>query len=68
MEIFDIVDEKGIPTGETVERSIAHAEGTEADKQIIEDLLNTLRANLDRCVGVAANIREGKVRTRRACS
>lgn len=27
MEIFDIVDEYGIPTGETVERSHAHAEG-----------------------------------------
>lgn len=27
MEIFDIVDEKGIPTGETVERTRAHAEG-----------------------------------------
>ena len=29
---------------------------TEADKQIIEDLLDTLRANLDRCVGMAANM------------
>lgn len=27
MEIFDIVDENGKPTGGTVERSIAHAEG-----------------------------------------
>lgn len=27
MEIFDIVDENGIPTGETVERTTAHAEG-----------------------------------------
>lgn len=27
MEIFDIVDENGMPTGETVERSIAHAGG-----------------------------------------
>ena len=27
MEIFDIVDEKGMPTGETVERSIAHRDG-----------------------------------------
>lgn len=27
MEIFDIVDEKGMPTGETVERETAHAEG-----------------------------------------
>lgn len=27
MELFDIVDENGIPTGEQVERSIAHAKG-----------------------------------------
>lgn len=27
MEIFDIVDEKGMPTGETVERETAHREG-----------------------------------------
>lgn len=27
MEIFDIVDENGNPTGKTVERSVAHAEG-----------------------------------------
>lgn len=27
MEIFDIVDENGMPTGETVERSEAHAKG-----------------------------------------
>ena len=29
---------------------------TEADKQIVKDLLDTLRANLDRCVGMAANM------------
>lgn len=29
---------------------------TEADWQITEDLLDTLRANLDRCVGMAANM------------
>lgn len=29
---------------------------TEADWQIAEDLLDTLRANLDRCVGMAANM------------
>ncbi len=29
---------------------------TEADRQIIADLLDTLRANLDRCVGMAANM------------
>ncbi len=27
MEILDVVDENGIPTGETIERDIAHAEG-----------------------------------------
>lgn len=29
---------------------------TEADKQVIIDLLDTLRANLDNCVGMAANM------------
>lgn len=29
---------------------------TEEDKQVINDLLDTLRANLDRCVGMAANM------------
>jgi len=29
---------------------------TEADKQVIVDLLDTLRANLDHCVGMAANM------------
>ena len=29
---------------------------TEADKQVITDLLDTLRANLDHCVGMAANM------------
>ena len=29
---------------------------TEADRQVIIDLLDTLRANLDRCVGMAANM------------
>ena len=29
---------------------------TETDKQVIADLLDTLRANLDRCVGMAANM------------
>lgn len=27
MEMFDVVDEKGMPTGKTVERSVAHAKG-----------------------------------------
>ena len=29
---------------------------TEADRQVITDLMDTLRANLDRCVGLAANM------------
>ena len=29
---------------------------TEADRQVITDLLDTLRANLDHCVGMAANM------------
>ena len=29
---------------------------TETDRQVITDLLDTLRANLDRCVGMAANM------------
>ena len=29
---------------------------TEADRQVITDLLDTLRAHLDRCVGMAANM------------
>lgn len=32
------------------------AEATEADLPIVEDLMDTLRANLDRCVGLAANM------------
>ena len=31
-------------------------EATEADKQLITDLLDTLRVNLDQCVGMAANM------------
>ena len=31
---------------------------TEADKQVVQDLLDTLKANQDRCVGLAANMRE----------
>ena len=27
MELLDIVDENGIPTGKTIERKIAHSEG-----------------------------------------
>ena len=27
MEIFDIVDENGIPTGETIQRTVAHDKG-----------------------------------------
>ena len=29
---------------------------TESDKQVITDLMDTLRANMDRCVGMAANM------------
>ena len=29
---------------------------TKADKQVVEDLLDTLRANQERCVGMAANM------------
>ncbi len=29
---------------------------TEADKQVVQDLMDTLRANSDRCVGMAANM------------
>ena len=29
---------------------------TENDKQVVQDLLDTLRANLDHCVGMAANM------------
>ena len=29
---------------------------TEADKQVVIDLLDTLRANMDHCVGMAANM------------
>ena len=31
-------------------------DATEADRQVVTDLLDTLRANLDRCVGMAANM------------
>lgn len=33
-------------------------DATEADKQIVTDLLDTLRANLEHCVGMAANMIE----------
>jgi hypothetical protein len=32
MEIFDVCDENGLPTGETVERSAAHREREETDR------------------------------------
>ena len=44
-------------------------DATEADKQIVTDLLDTLRANLEHCVGMAANIicrRDVAVATRSA--
>ena len=31
-------------------------DATEADRQVVEDLLDTLRANWDNCVGMAANM------------
>ena len=31
-------------------------DATEADKQVVTDLRDTLRANLDHCVGIAANM------------
>lgn len=31
-------------------------DATEADRQVVNDLLDTLRANLGRCVGMAANM------------
>ena len=31
-------------------------DATESDKQVVTDLLDTLRANLDHCVGMAANM------------
>lgn len=31
-------------------------DATEADKQVVVDLLDTLKANQDRCVGMAANM------------
>lgn len=40
---------------------------TKADLQVARDLLDTLKAHTDECVGMAANIREGKVRERHAC-
>ena len=39
---------------------------TKADLQVGKDLQDTLQANRDGCVGMAANIREGKVRMRHA--
>lgn len=42
-------------------------DATEADKQVVTDLLDTLRANLDRCVGMAANIRDSNEPIRHAC-
>ena len=33
-------------------------DATKADQQVVVDLLDTLRANLDHCVGMAANMIE----------
>lgn len=37
------------------------------DAPVIQDLLDTLVANAEHCVGMAANMREGKVNMRQAC-
>ena len=37
-------------------------DATEADQQVVVDLLDTLRANLDCCVGMAANMIGAKKR------
>ena len=42
-------------------------DATEADKQVVTDLLDTLRDNLDHCVGMAANIRVSNEPSRHAC-
>ena len=39
---------------------------TKVDLQVGKDLQDTLQANRAGCVGMAANIREGKVRMRHA--
>ena len=39
---------------------------TKADLQVGKDLQDTLQVNRAGCVGMAANIREGKVRMRHA--
>ena len=44
------------------------APATEADRQVIADLLDTLRASLDRCVGMAANMIGEKKRVIVFCS
>ncbi|MBR2571067.1 MAG: peptide deformylase, partial [Clostridia bacterium] len=44
------------------------APAAESDGQIIADLLDTLRANLDRCVGMAANMIGEKKRIIAFCS
>ena len=38
-------------------------EATRADAQVMTDLLDTLRANQERCVGMAANMQEVRVQT-----
>ncbi len=44
------------------------AQATEADQAVITDLLDTLRANLSRCVGMAANMIGEKKRIIVFCS
>ena len=40
---------------------------TKEDAQVARDLRDTLAAHRDGCVGMAANMREGKVSMRHAC-
>ena len=46
---------KQIKTGQQIFSRKAK-QATEADKQVVTDMLDTLRANRERCVGMAANM------------
>ncbi len=46
---------KQIKTGQQI-FSRKGKQATEADKQVVTDMLDTLRANRERCVGMAANM------------
>ena len=51
----EVMRTAGIPTQQQYNKS---EPATEADKQVVQVLLDTLKANQDRCVGMAANMRE----------